>query len=899
MTIDLLKHSLQAPDEELKYDGGWGDKYPANGFWRQEENQQQLKEALATIEAINRVDFCVIEQCLQSLQCQEWFIVWVFILRKGLTTDQRFQLLSHPNAPGSLITLTMIFESEFIDSEAAAARKFVEAAHTHHQDIDDEINKIIRRSKEARPSQVIGFKNIEHVLFYSNGLRGLRKLFRDSSTPIKTYPPKSLLTDMLTSLEETCSADDLKIFLQLATELQPQHLEQMADSKHWHLRLAAAQSSSASDELIKKLAKDGSKKVREAASIRAQLAARQSAPQQINSQQTTAPDFDLRLMQKAVPVEQLQEIAQFGSALSACAATLHNNSTIDVIRAAEQRDLPEWAQLGIARYTDSKERIESLLKGASKFIRIALAANPALTRQQALQLLGDDWCNAIIANRFIDDPEVLDSITEPEKWPEMLETLRNPDTKAKQLQTLFYEKDFRFEIVGRLIARHPNCPKIFYKRLAAYCPEDLKQNPAYALSMLESGKAVVPQPLRPNSICPDQDSDDSYEMAITDALNRYANDDALIRRIAGSTALNPNEANRLAITDDIHIHNRILRKDTPVCSEFVYRLIATTGTPLQRKQLASLKLKRVYTQLLRELTSDKDSSVRQAAGKQATKRGLASAQTPDKTSLRTLGNKAARIDLAKTSNDPDILHMLCEDKVLDVRRALAKHQQALPLTCLEKLLTDSDDQVVGSAFWILDRVMSSPTPPSRNQLQAAITQILENKDFSPGLKAKVLKYSDNAPLLEAMLEQREIRRFARPKSGSHVLLYRTFLDKETADKSFWLLQLEEVPAEIIERLLAEASNPVDLLKEHIRSSHGTSLSSLIYLIKHHPNLLAHCSLQKAIDHANRNSPMDFADALRSEPSLQPFKDFQALLRDKKDLQLMQQLIDQIEQADIV
>ena len=66
MTIDLIRQSLQAPNEELKYDGGWGDKYPANGFWRQEENQQQLKEALATIEVINSVDFCVI--------CIEYFI---------------------------------------------------------------------------------------------------------------------------------------------------------------------------------------------------------------------------------------------------------------------------------------------------------------------------------------------------------------------------------------------------------------------------------------------------------------------------------------------------------------------------------------------------------------------------------------------------------------------------------------------------------------------------------------------------------------------------------------------------------------------------------------------------------------------------------------------------------
>ncbi|MDO6681867.1 hypothetical protein Q4551_06170 [Oceanobacter sp. 5_MG-2023] len=478
--------------------------------------------------------------------------------------------------------------------------------------------------------------------------------------------------------------------------------------------------------------------------------------------------------------------------------------------------------------------------------------------------------------------------------------MRNPDTKAKQLQTLFNKKGFRFEVVGRLMARHPNCPKVYYKRLAAYCPKDLKQNPAYALSMLESGKAVAPQPLQPDSIYADLDNaSDSYEMAITDALNRYANDDALLRRVAGSTALNPNEANRLAITDDRHIHNRILREGTPHCSEFVYRLIATTGTPLQRKQLASLKLKREYPQLLRQLTSDKDSSVRQAAGNQATKRGLASAQKPDKTSLRTLGNKAARIDLAKSSSDPDILHMLCEDKVRDVRRALAEHQQVLPLTCLEKLLTDSDNQVVSSAVWILDRMMGSATPPSRDQLQAAISQILENNDFSPSLKSRVLVYCDKAPLLEDMLEQREIRRFAGPKSGSHLLLFNTYLDIQSADKSFWLLQIEEVPAEIIERLATQTQDPASMLKKHIGESHGTSVSSLIYLIKQHPNMLAHCPLQKAIDHANRNSHMDFADALKSEPSLQPFKDFRAQLQNAKDQQLLQQLINQAEQTETI
>ncbi|MDO6748940.1 hypothetical protein, partial [Gilvimarinus sp. 1_MG-2023] len=122
---------------------------------------------------------------------------------------------------------------------------------------------------------------------------------------------------------------------------------------------------------------------------------------------------------------------------------------------------------------------------------------------------------------------------------------------------------------------------------------------------------------------------------------------------------------------------------------------------------------------------------------------------------------------------------------------------------------------------------------------------------------------------------------------------------QSADKSFWLLQIEEVPAEIIERLATQTQDPASMLKKHIGESHGTSVSSLIYLIKQHPNMLAHCPLQKAIDHANRNSHMDFADALKSEPSLQPFKDFRAQLQNAKDQQLLQQLINQAEQTETI
>ena len=352
-----------------------------------------------------------------------------------------------------------------------------------------------------------------------------------------------------------------------------------------------------------------------------------------------------------------------------------------------------------------------------------------------------------------------------------------------------------------------------------------------------------------------------------------------------------------------HIHNRILRKDTPVCSEFVYRLIATTGTPLQRKQLASLKLKRVYPQLLRELTSDKDSSVRQAASKQATKRGLAPAQQPDKTSLRTLGNKAARIDLAKSSSDPDILYMLSEDKVRDVRRALAKRQLPLPFVCLEKLLTDSDDHVVSSAVRILDRMMESATPPSRDQLQTAITQIIENKDFSPGLKSRVLVYCDNQALLAAQLKDSGIRQYIRyivPVSGSHPLIFRTYLENwGKRGDNLWLLKLEAVPAEIIKQLITDTQKTAKQLRHKIRYEGGISVSSLICLIKHHPTLIEQVSLREAVKQANKNSHINFADALKTEPSMQPFRDFQALLRDTKDQSLLQQLINQAEQTETV
>jgi len=880
--------------------------------------ESEKKRITTLIKEILDANSSELIQKLESANCQEWFAGLAFVLKSHEVPELTQQILNHPNCPLDILSLFCSLAPEQLEQTTAADRiqKIIAQNGEDHwkETVKAKFTQFSASELNYHGSAYLIYRNlvasqIDNLCYQmtecpaDSRIMGYHHVAFELIIDLDTWlpaPPPILANHAIKRLCENGSKGDLAVFPRMVPNPTAEQLLRLAAGAKWQSRLYAASHSDCPDDALRTLSKDSSKKVAKAALTRLPLSAGPESQVTENTAEPSGKNLLAATLSQTINTKQLREIARSGCALSACAATLHSNSTIDVIHAADQRDLPEWAQLGIARYTDSKERIESLLKGASKFIRIALAANPVLTKQQALQLLGDDWCNAIIANRFIDDSEVLDSITEPEKWPEMLATLRNSDTKAKQLQTLFNKRGFGFEVVSRLMARHPNCPKIYYKRLAAYCPEDLKQNPTYALSLLESGKAIT-QPFRAESIYAQMENgSDSYEMAITDALNRYTDDNDLIRRIAGSAALNPNEANRLAITGDRHIHNRILRKETPGYSEFVYRLIATTGTPLQRKQLASLKLKRVYPQLLRELTSDKDSSVRQAASKQATKRGLAPAQQPDKTSLRTLGNKAARIDLAKSSSDPDILYMLSEDKVRDVRRALAKHQLELPFACLEKLLTDSDDHVVSSAVRILDRMMESATPPSRDQLQTAITQLIEKKDFSPGLKSWVLPYCDNAPLLESMLEQREIRRFARPQSGSHPLIFRTYLENQGKHgDNLWLLKLEEVPAEIIKQLVTDTQKTAKQLRHKIRYEGGISVSSLICLIKHHPTLIEQVSLREAVKQADKNSHINFADALKTEPSMQPFRDFQALLRDTKDQSLLQQLINQAEQTETV
>ncbi|MFL0808148.1 MAG: hypothetical protein K6L60_12765 [Oceanobacter sp.] len=139
-----------------------------------------------------------------------------------------------------------------------------------------------------------------------------------------------------------------------------------------------------------------------------------------------------------------------------------------------------------------------------------------------------------------------------------------------------------------------------------------------------------------------------------------------------------------------------------------------------------------------------------------------------------------------------------------------------------------------------------------------------------------------------------------PESGSHTLVFKAYLEEnkyQNLHKRLFLLRKDVIPDEIIELLVSEISDLTSSASDSIDFIQFTSVNSLIYLIKHHPNMLAHCPLLETIDHANQNSHINFADALKAEPSLQPFKDFQALLGDTKDRRLIQQLINQVEQAD--
>lgn len=857
---------------------------------------------LKVARAISEASDSLIDECLNLPDCQGWFLEWSLLLRSHCSDAQLELIVLHPNSDEHFIqqlAFMMPLWFQQLESKGRMTERVKALCGAELEDLR------LQHCDDTR--QIAAITLLSENLY--SGLLSLRWTLR-TWYPGSTVEERHFLIASVAplfaefALNRACSTGkkiDIDAMADFIPQLSEQQLTLLANSEARQARVRAASDKQCPLELLIQLSQDKSKPVREAALRQLPLEyqpkskpARKSPGKKNTSSKNTGiqeTSFINSLLSDALSSDDLINVARNGDALSVCAATLHNNANAEVIAIAESRQLPEWAQLGIARHTRNAERINQLMTARDEHVLIALAANPNLTPEQALGMIGpNNWVNAQIGNQFIDNNDILDRIAELDDWKQDLPVLRDHSTTVKLLQETFRKRTLGYSLIDRLMARNPKCPKIFYRKLVYYVPDDLQQNPVYALHLLESGKAVSP-----SSYKLPYDFNKHLEI-IFDDMMASETDAKLIREAIGYQYLNPNHVNQIAITADRYLHRVLLESGMHLHSEFVYRIIAAVGSVTLRKTLVTHPEQPASDELILLLTNDKDSSIRQSAAIEAARRGLIKSFTPDKTSLKSLGNKAARIDLAKNSNDLEILQMLCNDKLRDVRWEVARRKQILPLQNLLQLATDSDEYVQRSAIYTLNKDINNDGGELHQQFQSELTGLLQDEQCQIELRALALAHCEDGQLVDQYWQHESIRAEFLTDTGSlllsphsHSSLMRHYLDAEPFDREKFkaCYRLKSLTFEQIDMTLSRYPKVANEMYEELR--HNYSLRKelhpeeevLAFLIA---NYQSYIHPQEAPEWA-KDRKEKLAKAIAAYPDLEPFKAFVESIPNRKNVML--------------
>ncbi|TCI03692.1 hypothetical protein EZV61_09105 [Corallincola luteus] len=524
--------------------------------------------------------------------------------------------------------------------------------------------------------------------------------------------------------------------------------------------------------------------------------------------------------------EELAKIAELAAPLFCCAATLHPCADRRALEAAARRDdLPLWAQIGLALYSDDEDLLDGFINSSDKNLHLAVSDNPYLTKCQALSLIAnsDDletW--AFLGSRHLDSVEVLQALTcqkgRNSAWQARIKSLLNPCTAGKRLKELFWNMKPRTVFVARLIARHPRCPSELLKLLACYLPLDVARNPTYVEKMQNAPQSVGATPFSKNRI--NEYLGNLFAPAfLLDWL--IDNDTELknLRRCISSVEVNPNKVRWMVVSGDSTIQRKFVQwRAGREYSEYEYRMLAFTGGPGVKKLL--VKWDAVSDALLLELVNDRSAEVAELARELAVQRNLKFTVVKSK---KKSPNKAQRIETAINTTEPEKLLKLAKDRAKDVRASVANNVHT-PVEALSQLAFDTEDSV---SFPVLERlVYFGPQSLIRSsKFQHQVDLMLMSQQHS-------LKVRSWATLLH-----KDTSRQAPLYSGTNRELDRLILSSCGAPHF-----IEEILASI-----REDSKP-EVAKQLARNSHMTLEQKLTFPVEKYPDQLSDlllCTQDKA------------------------------------------------------
>lgn len=683
---------------------------------------------------LNSASIELIKKCLALENCQPWFIDKVF--KHCLDSDNSLLplILQHSNCPWRIAAIIEYCKPELLEGTAVHAE--IQLAHfdpatlkewqqlqmrsAGDGSLADYISKVIFQTKYNYFSE-----HDSAFTFCDLSQKEMRAFYRSTPQIVIDKFATHKLTPKITAAYEPI-------------ELVVAHLPKMNASE----RAIVVKRDDLTDELKTMLVKDSSKLVKKNLLTHVQLSedlllllakdsnepiaemALKLLPKELkselNNQKANTDDATVLKDEKSILAylrleiaepKFLAQIATHASPLLCCAATVHKSADDTVWNAAQQRtDLPLWAQLGLAQYSSDSGLLKTYLSSKNYHIQRALCDNQHLTLDQVKVLVKgtkriEIW--AAIANRFIDNNEILNFIISIEGnkslWLSQLRRCLDSNVTSSELRSIHSKSEGKTLVLSRLIARNPKCTIPIMRLSAYYLPEDIAQNPAYGLKLLEEAKRLKAKPYDDWKAEEYFTQGNGPEFFYDWYLNQENIEDEALK-CPRSHHVNPNKLRPMVIMNESAMHRRFIHEQTQTYSDYEYHMLAYLGTPTFKKNM--LKVKNLSKEMILELLVDKDKSVQLAAEKIAKQRKLkishvapsGKEQAPAKLTLKSLGNKAARVSIAKETKDPDIFKLLVQDKLPDVRAQLAENEH-INNDIWMILLSDDVDKISRTALY--------------------------------------------------------------------------------------------------------------------------------------------------------------------------------------------------------
>lgn len=833
--------------------------------------------------AIRQADKGDILACIANSDCQSWFLDDVLRNYPANDDDLVKQILQHGNCPKRVLIFVKLFQPDWVENTSVMAEirlalmgedMRMEWAMLKYDNKAEDLEEALETlySLDIKMwSRNLGApdKYNPKLDWDGNKVVGMTELLKrapaflirafcdhkESQPTFARYLNWDELRPLLLNMEPKIRAiaatrDDL------ASDL----VASLSADSSVLVRSAIANNPLTDEQTLLSLAGDKSSKVAQAAlnnlpgEIRNRLLQKDVAPQKLEAHDDVG-SLLLTLRLPTVDPAILAGIAERSSAVIACAATLHPATTQTALDAVSRReDFPEWALLGVALKTNDVSVIDLLLKSQSKSIQIGLSGNPHLSKEQALKLLKntkEERVRANVANLFIDDAELLQQIAATAQtgsnWLTLLKLVLDAASGPKDLKTVFENSKFRYLVLTRLVARHPNCPPDLYRTFVYYLPEDLALNPTYALKVLETGQPAKPRYLDPYIVSEYWNRGNAPEY-----LCRWtwrSGDLVEMRKVISSYHADPNLVRHTVIMDDVHVHKRFLHENSIRFGEYEYQVLALVGNTAVKKLL--LDKSDVSDELVISLAQSPDKAVAMAAQKLAQERKLGVTVKIDKSSKKSLGNKAARLDLAKSTQDVDLLKVLAADPVRDVRYEVAGRDEA-SLDILIQFLDDADDLVLQQSIHNLER--RNVGPDQHERMQSIYRRIFLDEGRKDQTREMVLRYIDDIAFAEHLFAEGEGKFDSAilRKTGSMPILDKALFELARGNNKInaWVLyENQNLTPQHMDTLIMQKPRDLEYLLKY-----AASARRLLYLMDRHPEMLKRNT--DSLRYSNKFSPAD-------------------------------------------